>query len=234
MELSFLEKELSFVVLSNDLRPGDASIPRYNQAYAFWKGFWNDVFRSVGTNDKVTADNFSRHDALSLLLQGDKIVGMHCYTFFNLDIAADREHPFFTGAFTPKAMNALDTLGMRTLMTMEYFAVAKDWQKKSKDVAMGLVLLSLSQKFFMELGMDMWIGVPRADIGVAKLCYSMGALPLDQGISIHGVPSDIIGVTPANAKWVGTDNDKLLVEKLWRKRDIRFPLPNQAPLRQAA
>lgn len=234
MDIAFLEKELSYVVLSNDLKPGDPSIPLYNQAYAFWCGFWNDVFRSVGTNDKTSADNFLRHDALSLLLQGEKIVAMHCYTFFNTEIAADREHPFFANAFTPKAMKALDDMKMRTLMTMEYFAVAKDWQKKSKDVAMGVVLLSLSQKFFMELGKDMWIGVPRADIGVAKLCYSMGAVALDQGISIHGVPSDIIGVTPARAKWVGTENDKALVEKLWRKRDIRFPLPSSVPVRKVA
>lgn len=171
---------------------------------------------------------------MSLLQHGEKMLGMHCYTIFNMEIAADREHSFFTNAFTPKAMSTLDRMKMQTLMTMEYFAVAKDWQKKSHKAAMGVVLLSLSQRFFLELGMDMWIGIPRADIGVAKLCYSMGALALDQGISIHGVPSDIIGVPREKAQFVGSEDDQKLVEKLWAKRDIRFPLPAKASSRQAA
>lgn len=230
MDATFLGQQLEYLVLDTQLLPGDPSTRLHNQAFAFWSGFWNDVYKAVGTADRTNADQFRRHNAFSLIVHQGVPIAMHAYTFFNLELDADRSHSFFTNSFTPKAMKAMDQAGMKHVMTMEYFSVAKEWQKRSRDVAMGIVLLSLSQKFFLETTADTWIGVPRADIGVAKLCYSMGAVPLDQGLTLHGAKSDIIGVPRNQAKWVGSDADKALVQSLWEKRDIRCPLPGVTPV----
>lgn len=234
MNPRFLGQQLQYVVIAPKLGPGDPSIDLCNEAFRFWSGFWPDVLREVGAKDTLSADQFRRHDAFSLILHQNKIVGMHAYTFFNLALHGDRTHSFFEDTFTPKAMNAMDQMGAQYVMTKEYFAVAKEWQGKSKGVSMGVVLLSLSQHFFLESSADMWIGAGRADIGVAKLVYSMGGVPLDQGLSIHGCATDLIGVPRARNKFVGSDDDKALVKMLWDKRDIRCQLPGFESVRKAA
>jgi hypothetical protein len=232
---AFLAAQLQYTVLGSRLKPEDPSTALHNQAFEFWRGFWDEVYLSVGSAEKTNPDQFRRLDALSVISNRGRIIALHGYTFFNLDQQCDRHHSFFAGSFTPKAMRAMDDLGMRYVMTMEYFSVAPEWRKRSHDVAMGLVLLSLSQKFFLETEAEMWIGAPRADIGVAKLCYSMGATALDQGLMLHGAKTDLIGVPRHDAKWVGSEADKALVESLWEKRDLRWQPETGAPsLRRAA
>ncbi len=225
---------LRYVLLASKLAPGHHSTALHNQAFAWWTDFWDGVYRSVGAPDRTNPDQFRRHDVYSIVLAGDKIAAMLTCTHLNFELAADRGHGFFRNQFTPRAQKTVDSLGVKDAMIMECFGVSNEWQHRSNNVSMGLVLLSLSQQFFLETSAEAWFGVARADVGAAKICYSIGAIPLDKGIVIHEAPSDMIAVPRDRATLSGTPEEKALVAKLWKEREVLCEIPKHGRMKRAA
>ncbi len=219
------EASLRYVLLPSKLAPGHTATGLHNQAFTWWTDFWDDVYQSVGAPDRTNADMFRRHDVFSIVLAGDRIAAMLTCTHLNFDLAADRNHGFFRNQFTPRAQKAVDSLSVRDVMIMECFGVAKEWQRRSNNVSMGLVLLSLSQNFFLETSAEVWFGVARADVGAAKICYSIGAIPLDKGVVVHEAPSDMIAVPRGKASIGGTPEEVALVKQLWDNREVYCEIP---------
>src|SRR5947209_4061942 len=69
--------------------------PLYNRVYRFWEKFWNRVYLDNGTDHTVRRDDFWRQDCLSVLSQGDTVLGLMASTVFDLRCEAAHEHSYF-------------------------------------------------------------------------------------------------------------------------------------------
>jgi hypothetical protein len=81
-----------------------------------------------------------------------------------------------------------------------------------------------------------YFSVARVDVGVAKLSYEIGGLPLDQNIQLHGTPCDLVGCPKGHERLPNGPLENRLADELWSKRlelppfvsENRFPLKKVA------
>jgi hypothetical protein len=131
---------------------------------------------------------------------------------------SNREHSFFRRAFNDEAMKAMDSHGARRIMTWEFFSVAPQWQGKSNGFSLGTVLLSIGIKSFLASQADMLVGVGRVDVGAAKMAYALGGVALGPTIQLHGIPTDLVGISRNSATITKKPIERAIVETIWNHR----------------
>ena len=228
--------DLKYFLIPGRPKVGSPAMEIHNIAFEFWRNFWTDVFKKNGVADHPSADDFLRQDLISVILHENKVVSLHLYSFFDLALKATNEHSYFKDSYTEKAMQGMSTQGARHVMSMEYFSVAPEWQKKSIGLSIALTMLSLGIRIFTRSQADMLLGVSRVDVGVAKLSYEIGGLPLDQGLILHGTPCDIVGCPRGLERFPRGEAENRLGETLWNQRLELAQAPNEHafPLKKVA
>lgn len=208
----------------------------HNIAFEFWINFWSEVFKRNGVTERPNADDFLRQDLISVVMHDQRIVALHFYSFFDLNLSAARNHSYFKNSFTPKAMQAMDKHAARHVMTMEYFTVAPEWQRMAQGVSIAVSMVCLGLRIFTRSQADMFLGVSRCDVGVAKLGYEIGCLPLDTGIMLHGTPVDLQGCLRGHERYPIAGAENALAAELWNHRLELSPsvAENPFPLKKVA
>jgi hypothetical protein len=84
--------------------------------------------------------------------------------------------------------------------------------------SLAATLLSLGFKVFEQSQADIALGVCRVDLGVAKLCYDAGGIPLDKNLTLHGVPCDLVGILQGQQKPYRSPAENELAAQLWGNR----------------
>lgn len=210
------------------------STPLHNKAFEFWVSQWTHELAKISPNEKLNADEFLRQDYMSVVTHGSEVVALHFYSLFDLAQDAARSHSYFGASYSPRAMEALKKHGVRWAMSFEYFTVAPQWRGSAAGFSLAATLLGLGLKFFGELGADAALGICRIDLGVAKLCYSAGAVTLDSNQIIHGVACDLVGIMQGSQKPYRREEENLLADSLWSDRvDYTIESPHFASSKAA-
>lgn len=190
----------------------------HDRAFRFWSELWSETFAGLGTGEQPDVDGFLRQDLISVVLQEDDVVALHLYTFFDLALEAARQHSYFTQSFTPRAMDEIRRSGARTAMTFEYFCLAPAWRNAQAGLSLAATLLHVGFAIFARSGADIALGVCRVDVGVAKLCYDAGGMPLDRDLVLHGAPCDLIGLLQGRQRPYRRAAENELAARLWQER----------------
>lgn len=229
-----LRKSLRYVVIPGKPSFGSPSVEIHNRAFEFWLKLWTDVLNKISKGEKPNPDDFLRQDKISLLMRGDEVVALHAYTFFDLNQKAARSHSYFGHSYTEKAMKEMERLGARTAMSFEHFSVSPEWRSGAAGISVATTLLQLGFKTFGESQADIALGVCRVDVGVAKMCYDAGGVPLDKGLTLHGVPVDLVGILQGKQRLAKDQAENELANYFWQNREDYTELPKNQRRRKIA
>jgi hypothetical protein len=214
-------KMFRYVSLPGKSSPDLFALAWHNRAFEFWLRSWTEVLR-VQDGSQPDVDDFLRQDRLTLIYQetGDdcpesRIVAFHAYTFFDLRQAAARCHSYFKRYYSDRAMAELSRRGLHRLMTMEYFSVAPELRGRRPGPSLVGAVVSLGLRVFEDVGADAIVSVARADIGVARMAYRFGAIPLDQNLNFHNTSCDLIAILQGEQKPHDDSETRALAEELW-------------------
>ncbi len=209
---------LRYYLIPGRPKVGSPAIEVHNLAFKFWMDHFTSAFKKNGVPERPCPDDFLRQDLISVLMHDQRVVGLHSYTFFDLNLEAARKHSYFTESFTETAMRNMDRHGGRYVMTMESLSVAPDWQRKARGVSLAVTLVCLGLRVFGKSNADMFLGTSRIDVGVARLGYEVGCLPLDTGVIVHGIPCDLQGCLRGHEQFPRGEMENTLANELWNKR----------------
>jgi len=225
---TLLERALQYYLLPGRPPVGFSHQALYDEAYRFWKRFWTEVLQKNGSAEQLNGDDFRRQDCFAVLVHSGKIVALMGYTFFDLASAADREHSYFRHFYTPKAIGELESLGIRRVMTVEFFSVDPEWRAGRLGVSLGAVMGELALRFAVSQDVDAALGVVRSDNGVAYLARQLGGVMLDQDVRIYETPCDLAAFLPARIRRFPSAQINRLTDQFWGNRiDIRSLVPTE-------
>jgi hypothetical protein len=201
--------------------------PVLEEAFRFWSAFWKDVYRSVGATSGPDPEDFRRQSYWSVLTDGAAVVALHGYTRFDLDQRADREHRYFRRYWSPETVAALRGLGVRHVMTMEYFSVSPEWRSKRLGMSLASVVAGLGVELARELGVDGIVSAARVDTGADRIGKAFGAETVAT-LPVNGVATELLLFS--RERWHAHEDPAIRrwVRRLWQSRQEEVPLPRAA------
>lgn len=234
MKQQMLFNGLQYFLLPAKPPFGSPATEIQNLAFEFWMQQWKRVFEKISPGEKPKADDFLRQDYMSVVMHGSQVVALHFYSFFDLQQKAAQAHSYFANSYTPTALKVMEEKGAKSTMSFEYFTVSPEWRNSASGISLAATLLCLGFKVFEESGADVALGVCRVDVGVAKLCYDAGGIPLDKNLTLHGVPCDLVGIFQGQQKPYKDPEENALAEYLWKTRQDFTPAPAKTVRRKKA
>lgn len=214
-------------------------VARHNQIYRFWKETWLEVLNGLKAESGGLADDFLRQDLIAAICTENGVAAVHLYSFFSLDADSSRQHHYLAGNYPQEYFDKLKSLGVRTVMSMEYLTVNPAWRKRKCDIHIGAALGGLGLKVMQYYGIDAAIAPARRDHKVHEMAYAEGGEGILTNVLNHNVPCDLIAIRRENVVPNPNPEVESLKNELWQSRvhvDARGELVsgNLLPFRKAA
>jgi hypothetical protein len=217
------------VILPGQFAPGFHATGLYNKAFHFWRAFWNDVYKTNGTDDVVNENDFVRSELVSLILSDyDEIVALHLYTVLNLEKSNTPFHPYLNSAKGDVFLSALEKAGCRSAMPLEYLTVNAAFRKSITGFSFGAIMPGLAYHIQSALGIDATLGRCRADLKVTKFMTDVGGTILKKDVIMHNTPVDFCAVY-LNDLRANPDADlQARIDDIWSRREDYSGLTTQS------
>jgi hypothetical protein len=216
-----LKKELieglSYILLPGKSLRANSDHPQAYRVYQYWKEFWGGFYQSVKSEEQLRADEFMRQDVVAALLQGDRVVGLHTYCFFDLESASTRDHSYF-GLYTDLDFHQLKKQGFRKLMTMEFLTTHSDWRKSLIGLSLAEVLVGCGIKVLQAAELDASITIARKDYKVPDFAERVGFRTLRAGLVRHNCPCELMVCPAQNPEQTMTSETSHYVDYFWKRR----------------
>ncbi len=199
------------------LKPRTSRHPLLRSAYELWRDEWQATFAELEGITHIHSDEFVRQDEISVLSIGQRCVSVTGLRWLDLSLPMAREDSYFTG--WPE--DVVQRLGSGVVGISGNTIVRSEWRGTLVDpsaelqgnpMPLSLATVALAIRRFMEVGTENVIGVTRNDRSMNRVAEAVGAIKLGQ-IKLHGVDSDLIVITRANATPSGP-----VVDALWGRR----------------
>jgi len=178
---------------------------------------------------QVNSEDFSRQAYIGAFFAERRVIALHAHSFFDLSFASNREHSYFSRYFTPKAWEGLRQRQSRKVMTMEQFSVDPEWRFSQQGVSLAAVMSGLAMKIATAHPIDTILAVARADVGIAQLGWSQGAVSLDSGVRLHNTPCELLAFNPQTMQLPPGEEVRNLISNFWKKRIDLCSEPKREP-----
>ena len=196
-----------------------------NQVYRSWFAEWQKVFSSNSRDFKPSADDFLRQDMMAVILSGEKIVGFHFYSFFNLLRLEMSEHSYFD-QIEKSSFENLRIKNLANVMSMEYLTVLPDFRKKEAFFPWGEILISLGLKVLNSSEGQVAFGTPRSDVKVNKMGEKLGFQTLQSAILKYDYKCEVMYYPRGNDSVHPEAIVENQISTLWKNRvDGRITIP---------
>ncbi len=163
----------------------------YQYAYAYWRDFWREFYSSQESPEGFRTDEFYRQNMVAGLFQGDEVVAVHTYTFFDLRYTATQEHSYFS-LYSELDLQRLKTLGLNQVMTMEFMAMNPAFRKSVVGISLAEVMVACGVHILRAAGLDASITIAREDYKVPEFARRVGFKTLRAGLSRHHCPCELM------------------------------------------
>ncbi|MCC6277205.1 MAG: hypothetical protein IT289_04740 [Oligoflexia bacterium] len=224
--------KLQYYIIPTNWPQRNEHLALYNKAYIYWRDFWAEVLRDLGSHETLTADTFVRQDIVTTIMNGDEIVAVHLYDFFKLDCQADLEHTYISENYPKEFIEKLNKNGARTAMSMEFLTIDKNWRKQIIGFQMSSVLLQLGLRVLIQESIDAAIAPARNDLKMSQMSYTLGFECIIPNVIKHNVSCDLVACFPKKVKNHPDQTVSKLIGSLWENR-IDLRVNPQARLKSA-
>jgi hypothetical protein len=206
-------------VLLQARSPGPGTETDYERAYAFWFAMWRSTFAEVAPDTVLHSDAFLTQREVSVVLQGERVLGLMMYDFRDLRLKAHRDLGYFSH-FPADVIETLKSQGHAQVMMTGQLTVHPDFRKTHAGPFMSDLLMGLSVKRFLSSSLSCKLAFTRNDRGVQDLCYRFGALPLRRGHSAYGLPCDLVAFYRDRACEGNLPGLANVVDRLWATTNL--------------
>lgn len=194
-------------------------------AYDLWKSVWSETLLELDGSERVHSDEFSRQDEIGALFYEGQCVGLTLHRWLDLDDPWALDDTYFV-VWPGDAQRRVVTLGSRVCICSN-LTVAPAWRRSAGGFSTKEMLLALAVKRFLSTDAAAMLGTPRNGKGMNNLGYRMGATPIVEGATLHGVEIDLVAhVRATMGALVMDEATEALVESL-------FEEANQQEIRHA-
>lgn len=217
---------LKFNIISGKAKDSQ-EIELHNKAFNFWKKNWGDIYKG-----RLNIDEFFRQDALSMIMDEDKIVALHLYTNFNLTLLSHLEHSYIC-EYSDKFKKKLLERKLTNVTSAEYMTVSKDYRGKGENIAR--ILLYLSLNVFKFHGREVMIAPMDIKQGVSHIAQEAGTIIIDSNVLYKNFMVDLGMIIASEANHPPKSIEKT-VNHLWNSRlDLSdWPLEQNINIKKAA
>lgn len=207
----------------------------HNSVFVYWRDFWNAVFAQISPGEKVNDNDFHRQDVIAVLLDGDKIVGVHLYSYFNLLSEAALAQDYFRKNYSVQDIENMKAHDLHTVMSMEYMTVDPNYRKSAIGFATMDLIGGLAHEVLRMSGNEAVIAPCRCDFKVDRLAALYGGVPLGEQHIHHGVPV-INMINPL--KNIREHPEVFLaqaIKSVWSRREnyLNLDIPNRSQIKAA-
>ncbi len=212
-------KDISYLILSGKsaFHPSEADLR--NQAYAAWYKLWDETYKASGSDYKLTSDEFSRQDLVTVVKVGDQVAALHLYSFFDLQSQSDLSTKYFH-FFSEFYLKQLQELKVRSVMSMEFLTVLPEFRKSVVGFSLGSVIAQLGTYVFRESAVDAIVAPARTDLGVHKMAHDIGFVSIEKDTNQRGFNCDLIACLQGHQKPSADLSVHRNASQLWEKRQI--------------
>ncbi len=174
--------------------PSPAQLSDYKSAYAMWKMVWSETFRELDGLESMFSDDFARQDEILCVFRGPVCLALGLMRWRDIELSSVREDSYFQ-IWPAEAIDKLRSNGKDIVifcnLTVHPMARSNALGLPMKDVMVGLLI-----QRFLESGSDAMTGVMRANRGMHKVAYRLGATALATGLVHHNSPVDLVAFFP--------------------------------------
>ncbi len=212
-------ENLKYVIFSGRNCP-ENYLGEYNSVYKAWHKGWVSTFEELKSEAIPTATDFLRQNIVGGVFHEDTVIGLQCYSFFQLGAQSHLDHSYFK-TYPQQSLDALRVRGLTQLMTMEYLYVNPDWRRSLVGFSLADIICTLGLRIFKMTDAQALISITRNQRKVNDMLYNKGAYPLCDELTLHNVGVDIICFEKEKVVDNQTGLEASLTEKLWnQKQDV--------------
>lgn len=187
-----------------------------NLAYHSWKKTFNQVLGSMGC--ALELDDFFRYDMIGVLLQGDSIIGSHCYSLFDLELECCQEHHYMSDV-TPETRAKLIAEGRSLIYSLEYTNITPEWRKSATNIRWVDVLMGCALKYLDESAASGIIGTPRVDIKMDTTCIRMGGYNIQEPVKKMNYECTVVFLPKLTTRTFYSLGIQQWVDSLWQSHE---------------
>jgi hypothetical protein len=213
-------KNLDYSIIAGKAQrhASQAEIDLNNQAFEFWRTFWAKVYGDAGSPESLVCDDFLRQEMVTIIRHEKKIVGLHLYSFFNLEQQAIKLHRYFQ-FYPEKFFEYLRQTDVKEVMSLEFLTIDPEWRKSVTGVSLAEVLIACATKCIHSHGADAGIAPARTDNKVNQMAYHQGYECFQAGITKRNFQVDLIVGFKDQLKATPNPEVNSLADKFWRERN---------------
>lgn len=196
-----------------------------NRLFTYWAGFWEKIYTEAGSPQSFNPDDFLRQDLIASLFYDGELIGMHLYSFFDIEQAAIRKHSYFK--FYPEDYYSfIQNRGARSMMSFEFLTLDPNWRKSQTGLHFAKVITACGVHVALKMGIDAGIAPARADNKANEIGYSVGFEPYAKGIIKRNFPVDIMAAFRPNMNPQPDPSINSLISRVWETRQDFSGLTN--------
>lgn len=190
----------------------------HNKVYNFWMQEWKVRLAELNYDESHLNDDFIRQDIISCILAKDQVAAVLLFSFFSLDTVASQEFRYMKN-YTPEYFEKIRTAGVRSVMSMQYFAVHPEWRgRKKPTMPIGLFMVGLTNQIIKNYDIDASIGLARQDHKVGDLVYAHGGQCIIPSVSSHNDICDLVVTYKENIQPHPSKDIARIEDYLWQNR----------------
>lgn len=214
-------ESLQLVVLPG-VNPSQKMRTYYDLAYAHWENIWEKTLREVDGANAFFSDNFTRQDEVYALFIDLQCVAMVCHRFVDLGRKSNRKDSYFQ-AWPEETLDKLVQYGNRVLIGSQ-ISVDPNYRGRHQGISLKDLVSGISMWRMRQMDIDALPGTMRADKNMQQFLYEAGAVPLQKGVTFHGLPADLVAFHPQVMPVNLPAPTEQLIETLWAKKKGTPPL----------
>lgn len=150
------------------------------ELFTFWRGYWNDILRSVGLQEEMDpAEFYDQHKITAILYKGS-VVTMHLLSFVHRPQYASSP---YLAKFNEELKNHFLHSSINSFLTLQYLTYnsALKSTKEGPFRYLGMVMGTLSTLHKQLENVDAVVSVTRKDLGVSNSLAKMNFQSIDGG-----------------------------------------------------
>ena len=213
-----------------------------NAIFEAWLTVWSEVYGKDDANFRLASDDFLRQDLISCVSVGGKVAALHFYSFFDVQCQASLNSKYFQ-FFNRHYLNELDSRKVQSVMSMEYFTVAKEFRKSQLGFSLAQAVAQMGTYLFAEVGVDAIVAPARNDLRVNQMAYELGFSCIEKDTIQRGFKCDLIACFKNEERRSPDFSVNRAADFMWERRFIsqsarvilsQLPLPNKEQLERVA
>lgn len=214
----FKKDFLNLILINGKISNNDFERVLRRDAFNLWLPSWLAVYKSVGSTYVPCPDDLLRQDAIHVLVYNEKVIGLLCYSFYDLRCSVNLRHSYMN-FYDTHFIEYLTSQNKFNAMTIEYLTLSDEFRKSRIGFRITPILFRCSQEIMRVSGSDCILATARNDVKASQRLYEIGYHGVQKGVKKRGFDCDVMTFFSKDAIELKGDEYRVF-DRLWRDQYI--------------